>query len=103
MAAGTAISGAAVRNPLYVTPGLAAKFSIPPGITGCIIWGFVDLIGAITAHAADIEHTAASTPGLMLCTTSTRIAQRRVSAGRPARSVALVCQGGPLRTAALSP
>jgi hypothetical protein len=37
---------------------LAAKFSIPLGITGCIIWGFVDLIGAITAHAADITRTA---------------------------------------------
>lgn len=37
---------------------LAAKFSIPLGITGCIVWGFVDLVGAVTAHAADIAHTA---------------------------------------------
>jgi hypothetical protein len=37
---------------------LAAKFSIPLAIAGCIVWGFVDLVSAITAHAADITRTA---------------------------------------------
>lgn len=38
---------------------LAARFLIPCGITLCVIWGAVDLIGAIITHAPGIEYTSA--------------------------------------------
>ncbi len=37
---------------------MAARILIPPGITGCVVWGAVDLVGAVATHAAGIAVTA---------------------------------------------